>query len=101
MRDRFVAFPNIRVVKGRVPEVLAGDCPDAISFIHMDLNNTTAEIQALDALFDRLTSGGVIVFDDYGWSVARRQQEAEDEWFAARGMKILSLPTGQGLFVKP
>jgi hypothetical protein len=101
VRDRFAAFPNIKVIKGRVPEVLAEDCPDAISFIHMDLNNTIAEIQALDALFDRLSSGGVIVFDDYGWAVARRQKEAEDKWFASRGLKILQLPTGQGLFIKP
>ena len=101
VRDRFAAFPNIKVIKGRVPEVLAEDCPDAISFIHMDLNNTTAEIQALDALFDRLTTGGVIVFDDYGWAAASRQREAEDKWFAARGLRILPLPTGQGLFIKP
>lgn len=101
VRDRFSAFPNIKVIKGRVPEVLAEDCPEAISFIHMDLNNTTAEIQALNALFDRLTPGGVIVFDDYGWAAAHRQRAAEDAWFGARGMKILPLPTGQGLFIKP
>ncbi|MET0273047.1 MAG: TylF/MycF/NovP-related O-methyltransferase [Phenylobacterium sp.] len=101
VRDRFAPYPNIKVIKGRVPEILAEDCPEAISFIHMDLNNTTAEIQALDALFDRLTPGGVIVFDDYGWTAAFRQREAEDAWFAARGLKILPLPTGQGLFVKP
>ena len=101
VRDRFAPFPNIKVIKGRVPEVLAQDCPEAISFIHMDLNNTIAEIQALDALYDRLTPGGVIVFDDYGWAVAHRQKAAEDQWFAARGLKILQLPTGQGLFIKP
>jgi hypothetical protein len=101
VRDRFAAFPNIKVIKGRVPEVLAEDCPEAISFIHMDLNNTIAEVQALDALYDRLSPGGVIVFDDYGWAVARRQREAEDKWMADRGMRILPLPTGQGLFIKP
>jgi hypothetical protein len=101
VRDRFAPFPNIQVIRGRVPEILAETCPDQISFLHMDLNNATAEVQALDALFERIVSGGVIVFDDYCWTVAHHQRTAEDAWMAKRGLKILPLPTGQGLFIKP
>jgi len=101
VRDRFSEFPNIDVVKGRVPEILRETCPEQIAFIHMDLNNVSAEIAALDVLYDRITPGGVIVFDDYGWAVSRLQFEAENAWFADRGLKILACPTGQGLFVKP
>ncbi len=101
VRDRFLGFPNIRVVKGRVPEVLEGAVPDRISFIHMDMNNATAEVAALDALYDRIVPGGVIVFDDYMWLVSHKQFEAEKAWFAARGLVVLPLPTGQGVFVKP
>jgi O-methyltransferase len=100
VRDRFAHIPNVEVIKGRVPEVLAENCPEKIAFIHMDLNNATAEIQALDALFDKLVPGGVIVFDDYGWAVSRAQFDAENAWFAERGLQILPLPTGQGLFIK-
>ena len=101
VRTRFAAFPNIRVIKGRVPDVLHDDAPQQIAFLHMDLNNSAAEIAALDLLFDRIPSGGVIVFDDYCWEVSRAQHEAEKAWFAARGLHILPLPTGQGVFVKP
>jgi O-methyltransferase len=100
VRERFAAFPNIEVIKGRVPEVLAERSPERISFMHIDLNNATAEIAALDMLFDRLSPGGMIVFDDYGWANARAQYEAEKRWFASRSQQILLLPTGQGLFVK-
>jgi hypothetical protein len=100
VRERFAPFPNIQVIQGRVPEILAETCPDQISFLHMDLNNATAEVQALDALFERIVPGGVIVFDDYCWAVSHRQRAAEDAWMAERGLKILPLPTGQGLFVK-
>ena len=100
VRDRFAHMANIKVIKGRVPEVLAETCPDKIAFLHMDLNNATAEIQALDAVFDKITPGGIIVFDDYGWAVSRAQFDAENAWFAKRGMQILPLPTGQGLFIK-
>ena len=100
VRDRFAAFSNIEVFKGRVPEVLDGTCPERIAFVHLDLNNSTAEIQALDALYDRISPGGVILLDDFGWATARAQYEAESAWFAARGLQVLALPTGQGVFVK-
>jgi O-methyltransferase len=101
VRDRFAAFPNITVTKGRVPEVFEEVCPERISFMHIDLNNSTAEVGALNALYERITPGGVIVFDDFGWQAAHAQQKAELEWFRSRGLAIFGLPTGQGLFVKP
>jgi hypothetical protein len=101
VRDRFAPFGNIEVTKGRVPEVFETVCPDAISFMHIDLNNSTAEVGALDALYDRLTPGGIIVFDDFGWQTAHAQFRAESEWFRSRGLAVMPLPTGQGLFVKP
>jgi len=101
VRDRFAHIANIKVIKGRVPEVLADECPDKIAFLHVDLNNAIAEIQALEALYDRVVPGGIIVFDDYGWAVSRAQYDAENAWFAKKDLQILSLPTGQGLFVKP
>ncbi len=100
VRDRFAAYPNISVIKGRVPEVLAGNSPDTIAFMHIDMNNPTAEIGALDALFERVSSGGVILFDDFCWATAKAQFDAETKWFAERGLHVLPLPTGQGLFVK-
>ncbi|MDB5442211.1 MAG: Methyltransferase, partial [Phenylobacterium sp.] len=51
----------------------------------------------LDLLYDRVSPGGVIIFDDYTWAVCHRQRAAEDVWFAARGLSILPLPTGQGV----
>jgi O-methyltransferase len=100
VRDRFAAFPNVDVIKGRVPEVLAEGAPDAIAFMHIDMNNPTAEIGALDALFERVSSGGIILFDDFCWATARAQFDAETKWFAERGLHVLPLATGQGLFVK-
>jgi hypothetical protein len=100
VRDRFAAFPNIEVIKGRVPEILDERCPERIAFIHLDLNSAVAEIAALDRLYDRLSPGGVILMDDYCWRVAREQHVAERAWFQKRGLRVLNMPTGQGVFVK-
>lgn len=97
---RFEPYPNIEVVRGRVPEILHERCPDRISFLHIDLNNTAAEIAALELLVERMTPGGVVILDDYTWATAHAQFQAERRWFADRGLHVLPLPTGQGVFVK-
>jgi hypothetical protein len=100
VRARFADFPNVRVVKGFLPESLGGNTPEQIAFLHIDLNSPQAEVGCLERLFDRVTPGGTIVFDDYGWRAFRAQKEAEDAFFRSRGYSVLELPTGQGLVVK-
>jgi hypothetical protein len=100
VRDRFAPFPNVSIVQGSVPEVLAGNAPEEVCFLHLDMNSASAEVGALEILFDRVVPGGMIVLDDYGWQVYRQQKIAEDEFFAARNYRVMELPTGQGLVVK-
>jgi hypothetical protein len=97
---RFKPYPNVKVVKGKVPDVFRDFCPDRIAYLHLDMNSAAAEIGALEAVFDKIVPGGMIVLDDYGWQWYRAQKDAEDVFFAARGHRVLELPTGQGLVVK-
>lgn len=100
VKARFEDTPNVRVLKGKIPEVLSEAAPERISFLHIDMNNVAAEIGALDALYDRVAPGAVIVFDDYGWQDYSDQKAALDAWFRARGKMVVELPTGQGLVIK-
>lgn len=97
---RFSDTPNVKVVKGRIPEILDNSSPERISFLHLDMNNKEAEIGALDHLYDRIATGALIVLDDYGWSAHKDQKIAHDAWFKARGKMVVELPTGQGLVIK-
>jgi O-methyltransferase len=98
--DRFKPFPKVKVIKGFLPEALDQACPERISFLHVDLNSPAAEVAVLERLFDRVSTGGAIVFDDYGWKLFEKQKIAEDDFMRARGYEILELPTGQGLVIK-
>jgi hypothetical protein len=98
--ERFRPYPNVSVMRGVIPDVFAQGAPERIAFLHIDLNSSKSEVAALDSLFDRVSSGGVVVFDDYGWAAYVAQQLAEDAWMATRNHRILELPTGQGLLVK-
>jgi O-methyltransferase len=100
VQQRFVDMPNVKVTRGAVPQVLHEVAPQQVAFMHVDLNNAPAEIGALEVLFDRVSRGGILVLDDYGWLGYRAQKLAEDPWLAARGYHVLELPTGQGLVFK-
>lgn len=101
VKARFADKPYVNVIKGFVPDVLEElDIPQ-VAFLHIDLNSAAAEVGALEYFFPRLVPGGVIVLDDYGWNMFHKQLEVEKAFFAARGLQVLELPTGQGLVIKP
>lgn len=99
VKARFGSFPNVRVIRGSVPDSFQQGVPDRVAFAHIDMNNATAELAALDALEDRLAPGAVIVLDDFGALPYRKQHLLEREWFARRGVPVLELPTSQGLVI--
>ncbi len=100
VRARFQQWDNVTVTQGKVPQVLAEVAPEQIAFLHIDMNNAEAERGALEVLFNRVSPGGLIVLDDYGWSGYRPQKDSADEFMGLRGLSVLELPTGQGLVVK-
>ena len=97
---RFRALDNVSVVRGKLPHVLSETTPRRIAFLHVDMNNAEAELGALEVLFDRISPGGMIVFDDYGWTGDRTQKHAADTFLRQRSLAVLELPTRQGLVVK-
>ena len=100
VRRRFAPMRYVVVTKGVVPDILHQIAPERIAFMHIDMNSPKAEAGALEVLFDRVSPGGIIVFDDYGWKQFEKQKEAADRFMAARGQLIMELPTGQGLMIK-
>lgn len=98
---KFAEYPQVRMVKGLIPQVFEDCSPERIAYLHIDLNQAPAEIAALEHLFDRIVPGGIVILDDYEWSGPYRQQKlAEDRWFEERRYRVMPLPTGQGLVIK-
>jgi hypothetical protein len=100
VQARLSSFGNARIVKGVVPFSFEGASPEKIAFLHLDMNSAAAEVMALEKLFDRISPGGIIVLDDFGWVTHREQMVAELAFMTARGHSILELPTGQGMIIK-
>ncbi len=101
VKNTFIKYPNVFIIKGRVPESFESTELDRVSYISIDMNNAFAEIAAIEYLWDKLVLGGVIVLDDYAYgSEFMNQKIAWDKFAASNNFEILTLPTGQGLIIK-
>ena len=101
VEERFKYFPNVQIIKGRVPEVFKNiRVPSKISFLHLDMNSSIAEISALEVLFEKMVPGAICLLDDFGMAVAFNQMKAELDWFTNKGYYICESPTSQGIIVK-
>ena len=96
----FKDFPFVKIIKGMVPGTLTQVVSNKVSFLSIDMNCIAPEIAALNHFWDKLSTGGMIVLDDYAYVTCDLQYEAHNAWAAEKGIKILTLPTGQRLIVK-
>jgi O-methyltransferase len=101
VRKTFVDFSNARIIRGRVPDTLAQIDSQQICYLSIDMNHVAPEIATGNYLWSRLVSGAVILLDDYGWLPHINQKIAWDAFATDHGLKILALPTGQGILIKP
>ena len=100
VRANFAEWSNAVVVQGAVPEVLGTLDFGPTAFVHLDMNCALPERSALEFFWPRLSPGGVVLFDDYTYFGHESQTEAIDEIARIFGIRILALPTGQGLTIK-
>jgi len=100
-RAHFAPWPRCRLIRGEVPASLKAFPPDRrVAYLSIDMNIVVPEMAALEFFWDRLVPGAIVLLDDYAWATHRAQQIAQDEFAAAHGAAILSLPTGQGLLIR-
>jgi len=97
-----VGYPSERVHyhPGRVEDTIPGDAPESIAILRLDTDWYASTRHELEHLYDRLSPGGVLILDDYGyWEGSRR---ATDEFLAESGAALLLVPLRDGrIAVKP
>lgn len=99
-KKNFAPYPNMRLVRGRVPDTLVDSGIEKVAYLSIDMNVAEAERAAMEFFWDRLVPGAPVVLDDYAWTGCESQKAAMDRFAAGVGTSVLSLPTGQGLMVK-
>jgi len=100
-KANFAQWKNIRFVVGSIRETLDFVQTRQIAFLHLDMNCALPEAAALHFFWDRLVPGAFVLLDDYAYKGYPLQKKAMDEAAKSKDVRIASLPTGQGLLIKP
>lgn len=100
-KENFSPFPNATLIKGRVPDSLTQVSIDKVCYLHIDMNSAMAELGAIKYFWGKLVKGAIVLFDDYNFWGAESQREVLNDFADKQGVKILGMPTGQGLLIKP
>jgi O-methyltransferase len=100
-RRSFAPWPRAHLVRGVVPESLNTVEIERVAYLSIDMNIAVPEIAALQHFWPRLVPGAILVLDDYGGDLYEAQRLGADQFAALVGVEILTLPTGQGLMLKP
>lgn len=88
-------------IKGFIPESFGSkEDPDSIAWLHIDLNASLPTTESLSYFFNKLSVGGVILFDDYAGRGFTDTKVAVDIFFSDKKGILLHLPTGQAVFFK-
>jgi len=78
---------RISFIKGKVEETIPSKAPAKIALLRLDTDWYESTYHELVHLFPRLSSGGILIIDDYGhWKGARK---AVDEYFSQQKLDLL------------
>jgi O-methyltransferase len=86
---------------GQIPSTFQNAEFTKIAFAHIDLDLYQPILDTIQFVYPRLSAGGFIVFDDYGFATCPGARQAVDEYFKEHDCVPLVLPTGQALVFKP
>lgn len=101
VKENFKEWQNIFLVRGRVPDSLHAAPITQVAYLHLDMNCAIPECEALKFFWPRLIPGGIVLLDDYAYERYEPQHDYLQKTAKELGTSIASLPTGQGLIIRP
>jgi len=102
VKETFKEFENVVFIRGKVPDTLPFVKTEKVAYLSLDMNVATPEIAAAEFFWDKMVSGGVMLLDDYVYSTKYTVlRHLYDDFAKERNVKVLALPTGQGIIFKP
>jgi O-methyltransferase len=94
----FQSLTDFRI--GWLPDTFVGLESQRYAFAHIDVDLYQPTLDSCAYFYPRLTPGGVLLFDEYGFAAGHGEKVAVDEYFADKRERPIALITGQALVLK-
>ena len=92
---------NVVITKGIIPNCLDDNSDRKFSFLHLDVDSYSSTYDALKYFYPRISLGGYIICDDYGFLAFKNAaKKAIDDYMAEKIEPVISLGTSQCLIIK-
>jgi hypothetical protein len=99
-RSTLKDFPDVSFHAGWIPQILP-ELPDRRwAFVHLDLDLYEPTLGSLQYFYPRLSTGGVIICDDYGAPLFPGAHRAWDRFCDDHEIPYVVLDTGQSVILK-
>jgi O-methyltransferase len=99
VRHILAPYP-VEIRRGWIPESFGDVAAQCFCFVHIDVDLYEPTRASLEFFYPRLSSGGIVVCDDYGFTTCPGAKRAFDEFVRDKPEPVIHLPTGQGMLVK-
>lgn len=91
---------QIELIRGWIPYTFKDYENRQFAFAHIDVDLYQATKDSLVFIYPRMVPGGIILFDDYGYSECSGAKKAVDEFLLDKQEILISLPTAQAFLIK-
>jgi O-methyltransferase len=92
-------FQDVSFHPGWIPSRFDEVAGRTFSFVHIDVDLADPTRHSLEFFYPRMTPGGIIVCDDYGFTTCPGATAVIDAFLADKQEKMLALPDGGGFLI--
>ena len=100
VKNNLKDFTRIEYHPGWIPEKFHEVSKGKFSFVHIDVDLYQPTLDSCAFFYPRMSRGGILLIDDYGFSTCPGARKAVDEFFADKEEPVIDVPTGQCFIVK-
>lgn len=86
--------------KGWIPDRFTDVADEQFAFVHVDVDLRQPTFDSIEFFYQRLSPGGILLCDDYGFTSCPGATEAADSFLADKPEKMIALDAGGGFFIK-